>query len=151
MDLAGVLRTKQDVVLGQASDALRRAHLAHYEASGAEESYQRLGELFMLVVDCVDRHDLGPICAYSELVASERFDAGFEIFEVQTAFNVLEEAIWQVVMADLTASDLVDAAGLIGTVLGAGKDALARAWVSLAASQHVVSLDLAALFQGAAG
>jgi len=37
-----------------------------------------------------------------------------------------------------------------GTILGSGKDALARTWVSLATSQHVPSLDLTALFEGAA-
>jgi hypothetical protein len=53
-------------------------------------------------------------------------------------------------MAQLPTDDLLEAAGLVGTILGAGKDALARAWVSLATSQHVPSLDLTALFDGAA-
>ena len=34
------------------------------------------------------------------------------------------------------------------TVLGAGRDALARAYVSRASQQHVTSLDLGALFRG---
>jgi hypothetical protein len=42
---------------------------------------------------------------------------------------------------------LAEAAGLLTTVLGAGKDALARTYVSLASEQHVPSLDLGALFQ----
>ena len=67
---------------------------------------------------------------------------------MQTAFNVLEEAIWQDVIVALPAEDLVEASGLLGTVLGAGKDTLARTWVSLASQQHVPSLDLTALFQG---
>jgi hypothetical protein len=62
----------------------------------------------------------------------------------------LEEAIWRVVIAQQPAQDLLESSGLIGTVLGAGKDALARQWVSLATKQHVTSLDLSALFQGAA-
>jgi hypothetical protein len=93
---------------------------------------------------------LSPICEYAEEVAKERFSAGFEISEVQTAFNVLEEAIWHVVIGRLPTENLVEATGLIGTVLGAGKDTLARTWVSLATSQRVPSLDLAALFEGAA-
>jgi hypothetical protein len=39
---------------------------------------------------------------------------------------------------------------LIGTILGAGKDTLAREWVSLATSERVPSLDLTELFEGAA-
>jgi hypothetical protein len=38
--------------------------------------------------------------------------------------------------------------GLLTTVLGAGKDALARSYVSLASRQHVPSLDLRALLEG---
>jgi hypothetical protein len=150
MDLVGVLRTAHDDVLQEASDALGRAHLKHYEASGSELSRRRLNDLFDLVLECLAKRTLGPICQYAQQVAEKRFDAGFEIAEVQSSFNVLEEAIWHVVMARLPANDLLEAAGLIGTVLGAGKDALARAWVSLATSQHVPSLDLTALFEGAA-
>jgi hypothetical protein len=36
----------------------------------------------------------------------------------------------------------------MSTVLGAGKDALARTYVSLAGHRHVTSLDLSALFRG---
>jgi hypothetical protein len=38
--------------------------------------------------------------------------------------------------------------GLLSTVLGAGKDSLAREYVSLASRQHVTSLDLSTLFEG---
>jgi hypothetical protein len=37
---------------------------------------------------------------------------------------------------------------LLTTVLGVGKDALARTYVSLASHEHVSSLDLRALFEG---
>src|SRR5271165_3776576 len=110
MELVGVLIDKQDVILQEASGALGRARLAHYEASGSEESRQRLAHLFSLVVECLNRQTLSPICTYSERVAKERFEAGFEVSEVQTAFNVLEEAIWQVVIPGLPPSDLVEAA-----------------------------------------
>ena len=150
MDLVGVLGTAHDDCLQEAVDALGRAHLKHYEALGPELSRRRLDELFDLVRECLAKKTLGPICQYSQRVAEERFDAGFGIAEVQTGFNVLEEAIWHVVLAQVPADDLLEAAGLVGTILGAGKDALARTWVSLATSQHVPSLDLTALFEGAA-
>lgn len=70
------------------------------------------------------------------------------IAEVQAAFNVLEETIWQLVIARLPNDELLESAGLIGTVLGAGKDALARTWVALATRTHVPSLDLTSLFEG---
>lgn len=150
VELLSVLDAKRDSVLQVASQALQRAHLSHYEASGSAASDRRLSDLFGLVVACLAQRSLVPICDYSERVAKERFGAGFEIGEVQTAFNVLEESIWQVVISSLPASVLVEGAGLIGTVLGAGKDTLARTWVSLATTEHVPSLDLGALFEGTA-
>jgi hypothetical protein len=149
MDLVGALDEARDEVLYDASEALRRAHLAHYEASGSETSNRRLADLFGLVVECLNERTLGPMSRYVEHVAEERFSAGFDIGEVQTAFNVLEEAIWRVVIPRVPPEELAESAGLIGTVLGAGKDTLARVWVSIATSQHVPSLDLTALFEGA--
>jgi hypothetical protein len=150
MALTEALSVARDDVLQEASASLERGHLAHYEASGPEASGRRLSDLFDLVVECLGQRNLGPITQYASNVAEERFNAGFNIAEVQTAFNVLEEAIWRVVIARLPTEELPDSAGLIGTVLGAGKDTLARTWVALATSQHVPSLDLTALFEGRA-
>lgn len=148
MVLVDVLHAAQADVLGEASASLHRAHLTHYEASGKTESGQHLQRLFSLVVQCLDQQTLGPMAHYSQTIAEQRFAAGFDIAEVQTAFNVLEEAIWHVVIAKLGADDVAESAGMVGTVLGVGKDTLARTWVSLAASRHVPSLDLSALFEG---
>ncbi|HXQ62813.1 MAG TPA: hypothetical protein VN796_10805 [Acidimicrobiales bacterium] len=150
MALIDTLSAARDDVLQQASDSLERTHLPHYEASGTEESRRRLNDLFDLVLVCLTKRDLDPITHYAHRVAEERFGAGFGIAEVQTAFNVLEEAIWRAVIARLPAQELLESAGLIGTVLGAGKDALARTWVASATSTHVPSLDLTALFEGLA-
>ncbi len=150
MALTEALSAAHDDIIQEASDALERGHLTHYEASGPEESRRRLSDLFDLVVECLAKRALDPITQYATNVAEQRFAAGFGIAEVQTAFNVLEEAIWHVVIAGLPAEEILESAGLIGTVLGTGKDTLARTWVALATSQHVVSLDLAALFEGRA-
>ena len=150
MALTEALSAARDDVLQEASASLERGHLAHYEASGSEASRRRLNDLFDLIVECLAKRNLDPITQYAYNIAEERFNAGFDIAEVQTAFNVLEEAIWHVVIARLPPEDLLESAGLIGSVLGAGKDTLARTWVALATSQHVPSLDLTALFEGRA-
>jgi hypothetical protein len=150
MDLVGTLKARHDEVLRDAVERLGHAHLTHYEISGPDASRQRLSDLLDLVVDCLTERSLGSICDYAETVAQERFEAGFDIAEVQTAFNVLEEALWRQVISQLDSGDLAEGTGLIGTALGAGKDTLARTWVSLASSQHVHSLDLTALFEGVA-
>jgi hypothetical protein len=150
MELVERLEMARARVLAHAADALDRAALQHYIVSGEDQSLQRLDHLLDLVVDCLHGRTLTPIVDFGASVADERFHAGFDIAEVQTAFNVLEEAIWRVVVPELPTEELPTATGMIGTVLGAGKDSLARTWVSLASSRHVSSLDLNALFEGAA-
>ena len=56
--------------------------------------------------------------------------------------------MWLRLVNNVSSDEMVQAAGLLTTVLGAGKDALARTYVSLASQQHVPTLDLSALFQG---
>jgi len=148
MNLVDVLSGSKETVLAEALRALERARLPHYEEAGTEVSRRRLEELFALVTRCLGERNLTPICQHSETVAAERYAAGFGIAEVQAAFNVLEESIWRVVVPQVPPKALIEATGLVGTVLGAGKDALARKWVSMASAQHVPTLDLSALFAG---
>ena len=85
---------------------------------------------------------------YTERIARQRYLSGFELFEVQTAFNVLEEVIWKRILSDMEPKDIVEAIGYISTILGAGKDTLARTYVSLAARGKAPAVDLKALFAG---
>ena len=69
---------------------------------------------------------------YAHEVADERFAAGYDLSEVQAAFNVLEAATWSRILDDLEPAQLAEALGLVSTVFGAAKDALGRRYVSLA-------------------
>ncbi|HSB87274.1 MAG TPA: hypothetical protein VLD86_13250, partial [Ilumatobacteraceae bacterium] len=57
----------------------------------------------------------------------------------------LEEATWTAVVDAIPPRDLAHAIGLVGTVVGVGRDALARTYVSAASQEHVRSLDFSAL------
>lgn len=80
-----------------------------------------------------------------------RLESGYDLVEVQTAFNALEVAVWTHLLAGVEPAELARALGFVSTLLGAGKDVLAREYVSLATDAHAPSLDLYALFAGAAG
>jgi hypothetical protein len=147
-DIATFLEQERRGILTDAGTALARAHTPHYGLVGDEKVYERLGALFDRLVEGLAVRDLGPIVAYSEQVADERFASGYDLSEVQVAFNALEETTWTCVLAELDPSEFAQAIGSISTVLGAGKDALARRYVSLATESHVPSLDLRALFAG---
>jgi hypothetical protein len=142
------LTRERDAIIGDAEAALARSRAEHYEAAGELEVRRRLELLFDRLLEGIEQRDLGPMIAYSEALAEERFEGGYDLVEVQTAFNALEEATWRRVLTGLDPSEFADALGLISTLLGAGKDALARTYVSLAAGTHAPSLNLRALFAG---
>jgi hypothetical protein len=149
MNLDALLLESEQGVLDEAYAALHRRHVTHYEQAGETFTRQALADLFGLVVTTVRSRDLARMSAYAEGVAVERFNDGYDISEVQMAFNSLEEALWRRVVSAESPDDLAEAIGLLTTVLGYGKDALARKYLSLASKRHVPSLDLSALFAGA--
>lgn len=150
MELDTLLTNNESSVLDEAFTGLQRSHVAHYEAAGEDYTRARLATLFELVVAAISTRNLAEVSAYSEAVAAERFSQGFDISEVQTAYNALEEAMWRCLLAEESIADLPEAIGLLSTVIGFGKDALARKYVSLACERRVPSLDLTALFAGTA-
>ena len=142
------LAQERTTIIGDAESALARSRAQHYEAAGEVEVRRRLELLFECLLEGIQKRDLGPMIAYAENLAEERFEGGYDLVEVQTAFNALEEATWRRVLEGLDPSEFAAALGLISTLLGAGKDALARTYVSLAADTHAPSLDVRALFAG---
>jgi hypothetical protein len=151
MNLSDLLGARRRAIVDQAAAALDRAHLAHYEAAGGELRRARLERLYDLVAQAVAERNLTAIQHHGASVAQERFTAGFDLLEVQSAFNVLEEALWRTLVAEVPAAELGEALGLVGTALGAGKDRLAATYVELASRTRTPSLDLRALFAGTAG
>jgi hypothetical protein len=151
MTLQQLLQERSHDILTDAEDAIKRSRLRNYELAGSVAIHQRLKALFVLTVRATKERNLGPMIAHAETIARERFEAGFDLAEVQTAFNVLEEAIWVRILKELPPSEFAEALGLISTVLGAGKDTLARRYVSLATRTRAASLDLHTLFTGTEG
>jgi hypothetical protein len=143
-----LLVSERSEVLDEAFASLHRSHYAHYDHAGESFTRDRLGELFDLVVTALRDRELAPVGTYCEDLATQRFNAGFDFTEVQTAFNTLEEAVWKRVAEGVPAADLAEAIGLVSTILGFAKDALARRYVSLATERRVPTLDLSALFDG---
>lgn len=148
MDVARMFRDAEDTVLEEACSTLGRSHVTHYEAAGDAFTRQRMRDLLRLVTDAIRDRDLAEMSVYAEQVARRRFDQGFDLAEVQAAFNALEEAMWRHLVDTAQPDELAEAVGMLSTVLGYGKDTLARTYVSLASSRHVPSLDLRALFAG---
>ena len=148
MDLTELLQSDGEHIVAEASAALTRSQLAHYAEAGYAVGQERLARLFQLTAQGIADRNLVPVMEYMAEVADDRFHAGYAIREVQIAINVLEEAIWNHIVANVPPDELARALGLVSTVLGAAKDSLARAYVSLASQTKAPSLDLSALFKG---
>jgi hypothetical protein len=151
MELVTLLEANAGAILAESMEAMGRAHLSHYEASPPAEVRTRLQALYDTLLAGLRRRDLSHVLEYAESIARERYAAGFPLGEVQTAFNVLEEAVWKWITTRLEPAQQAESLALVSTVLGAGKDRLAQTWVSLATSTQAPALDMAALFRGTEG
>ena len=148
MALYQLLQDHMNEIVTETTEAMLRARAKHYEEAGREHVHQRLKALYVLTVRGVKERNLGPMVAHVESIAHERFASGYDLWEVQTAFNLLEEAIWKRILKQLPASEYAEALGLVSTVLGVGKDTLARRYVSLATKAKAPSLNMQSLFNG---
>jgi hypothetical protein len=151
MNLIQLLQEQSNEITEAACEAMARSHAKSYEKAGIEHIHQRIRALYVLTVRAVKEKNLGPMVAHAETIARERFTAGYDLWEVQTAFNVLEESIWTRVLKELPPNDYGEALGMVSTVLGAGKDTLARRYVSLASKMKAPPLNLQSLFSGSDG
>lgn len=149
MNILDLLREEERPILDEAGRAV--ASLQHYERDGEAATRARLERLYGLVHDAIRTRDLTPLHSAVTEIAQQRFDAGFDLSEVLTAFHALETAIWQRALRRIPGPDLPEALGLMGTALAHGKDTLACAYVSLASKSKTPTLDLSALFKGTQG
>lgn len=151
MDLPALLRSHAESTIDDACRAVARSHLPRYEVAGAEVVRDRVRRLHDLTVEAVATRRAADVVEFARELARERYAGGVQLFEVQTAFNALEEALWRRVLTDVGPELQAEALGLVSTVLGLAKDELARTYVSLASRTHAPSLDLKALFDGTEG
>ena len=136
MDTSGVLADARDRVVDRAVADLEQRH-SRDQATSPESSRRHLEDLFGLVAKCVQDGDAEPIIAFSHQLAESRFAGGFDIGEVQGEFNVLEEVLWREMADSLSGEQRLEALELLSAVLGAGRDALARTYVALAAGNRL--------------
>ena len=146
MNLKELLRTQSAEILESATQVLKCAHLKSYDKSSPADNKKRILNLLTLTQQCVIERTLLPMKEYSAQIAKERFNAGFGLHEVQTAFNALEEELWPRITKQIAPEKLGEALGLISTVLGAGKEELALTYVTLASKTRTQTLNLTELF-----
>ena len=136
-ELATLLSERTSDLVDEAVTMLSEARLEHYEAAGLPAMRQRLEALLETTVSCLRSGEADLIIEHTTRVAGERFGAGYDLLEVQTSLNVMEEALWRRILSLVEPAEVARALGLVSTLFGVGKDALARTYVSLTAQAHL--------------
>lgn len=86
--------------------------------------------------------------SHARIIVGERFAAGDDVGDLQTAFNVLEEAICTRLIREVPPAQIAKALALMSTVLGAFEDRLARTDINLASRAPLPSLNVPELLAG---
>jgi len=142
-----ILDQERRFIVQTACESIRHSR-THYGAAGPDETRRRIEALYDELLEAVSTRDLSGVVERAREIAADRFQSGYDLTDLQAAFNALEEAVWRSLCARLQPEQLAESLGLVSTVFGAAKDALAREYVSLASRAHVSSLDMRALFTG---
>ena len=120
-------------MVGETLAVLERRDQAGRRAFSPAERRRDVQQLFELVQRCVHEGHAEPIITPSQQIAADRFVAGIDLAEVQAAFAVLEDVLWRHLAGAVSADEQqLETLRLVNVILGAGRDALARAYVSLA-------------------
>jgi methylmalonyl-CoA decarboxylase len=131
-DISAALAGAREQVVGEALAALEQRDQAGQHGSGAAERRRDVEHLFEMVERCVQQGHADPILLPSQQMAADRFVAGIDIAEIQAAFAALEDVLWRHLAGTVSDEQRVETLRLMNIILGTGRDALARTYVSLA-------------------
>ena len=144
---ADYLTRHRDEIL-EAAHADLTARSPRYAAATEPVLRDRLNMLYDTLVESLNAACLLPMLDHANEIAAERFHSGYDLSELQRAYNSLEEAIWTRLFAEGVPARYQVVLPCVSAAIGAAKDELARDYVKLAASEHAASVDLPALFRG---
>lgn len=148
MNIITLLEKNIDNVVENSCNQICEVKLKGYTKVGSSMTKQKLTNLYKKVIECAKKKELMPMIHYTEKIAKERFASGYDLHEVQTAINSLEENIWQLIFKNIKPEKLAESLGLVSSILGAGKDNLARNYVALATKTKVSTINLQSLLSG---
>ncbi len=131
MDLVELLERFDREILDNVVSTLSKYRLKHYDGD-VKQLHSKMALLYDYAVKGVKEHNVMPMVSYVEKMAEKRFMSGFDLQEVQTAFNVLEEVIWKYILENVAAGAQAEDLGMISSIIGSGKDTLARTFLKLA-------------------
>ncbi len=151
MELTEALETNAERLVADAVELLEHRLVPPFKHVEPEVLTERLGRSMQTLITALrDRSPL-PVIEHGKRVAHARFHAGYQLEEIQTAFNALEETIWQFLVDEVESEDLAEGLVMVAHVIGAIKDQLGRTYVELASHHRAPSINTSRLFAGLSG
>jgi hypothetical protein len=134
----------------RAAEASLPLRAGRYAAAGGLPRV-RLEGLYDVIDDALAHGNAAKLIAHANRVAGERFEAGYGLSQVQSAFNALEEAVWADVSRRLPAEEQAPVLRAVSSAVGGAKDHVACVYVTLAARTHAPAVDVERLARGLEG
>ena len=148
MELSELFRSWEDDLVNEAVTELRHARLKSYLADGEEITRERVTKFIEKAMECFSLRRAEPMIEHAERISRERHAAGYDLSEVQTAINVIEEALWKRILSSVEPDELAHALGMVNAIFGMSKDVLARTYVSLATNRETPRKELDEILDG---
>jgi methylmalonyl-CoA decarboxylase len=133
-EISAILAQAADRVVNDAIAALDERDQTQRRVPSPAERRHDVERLYDLVGQCLREGRPDPIVTPSQQIAADRFVAGIDLLDVQAAFVAMEDVLWRHLSAELTSARQLQAVRLLNTILGTGRDALARTYVALTAA-----------------
>ena len=141
MELSELFQSWEEDLVNEAVTELRHARLRHYVADGDDVTRERVARFIGRALECFSLHRAEPMIEHAERIARERYASGYDLFEVQTAINVIEEALWKRILSSVGPEELAHALGMVNAIFSMSKDVLARTYVALATGRDSRQAD----------
>jgi hypothetical protein len=146
--MLGFLKKRAGSIVKKAAESIEQVHPRHSDADRFMKARDRLVSILSVVQECLGLKSTEPMTRYAENVAAERFSSGFDLDEVQTAFNLLEDAIWTQLSQEPDLGGPAKGFHEVRRVLRLGKDRLTRNYLAFAEQARTPVVDVRALFDG---
>jgi len=146
--MLGFLKKRAGSIVKEAEASIAQVHPRHRDAAGFMKARGRLVSILNVVQECLSQQSTEPMTRYADRVAAERFSSGFGLDEVQTVFNLLEDAIWTQLSHEPDLGGPAREIHEVRRILRLGKDRMTRDYLAFAAKARAPALNVRALFDG---
>ena len=124
--LEEILTENEQGIIEKAAVNLGNYRLKNYEMAKLSEIEWWMGALFSALRESIKQKSMDPFLRYSENLGKLRAEKGFDLKEVQIAYNLLEEHTWEVVLERGDPKTRVQDLTQISEIVAAGKDKLTK-------------------------